>query len=154
MVTAGSIQSLVIAEVGDTADGLLTQQMPLIWASYADKAGIAPRLQELYAKRRAIDIVLGSLRNSVGFSMSGDLSLRLDQRTEYLMERRKETLVEIRHLEAIARSGRAPAIAPLSTTEMEPQPIIPAPTLVPDRNAEVFIGSPYWPSMPSGEPLP
>lgn len=146
MVTAASVQSLIIAEVGDTPDGLLAQQMATIWASYADKAYIWPRLQELYAKRRAIDFVMGTLRSNVDFSMSGDLSLKLSDRTAFLMDRRKEVQCQIEVEECKAQAVRVPVVTPLVTTEIEPaQP--PGSYPVPDidsSNSPVYRGDPYY----------
>ena len=69
-LTDQQIQALIVLEVGDVVtpsapSGILTTNIALVWQSYADKALIWPRLQELYSKRRCLDIVLGVRREQV-----------------------------------------------------------------------------------------
>lgn len=144
-LTDAQIQQIIIDEVGDNPQQLLANRIATYWQSFADKRPIHPRLQELYTKRRCIDAVLGTIRNQVTFSTDGALSLQLKQRTDYLSDRRKETLAEITRLEAIARANRPPQIAPLVNVEIEtPPPPDYIPPCPPDQNDEVYRGSPYF----------
>ena len=64
MVTSADIQQRIVLEVGDTREQVLSAMVASVWAEFADKAYIHPRLQELYTKRALIDIKLGSKRDA------------------------------------------------------------------------------------------
>jgi len=151
-VTPQEIWNMLIAEVGDTTPSTLAAWAPTIWDSYADKAFVYPRLQELYFHKRLIDIKLGSLANFVDASMSGDVSVRLSQRSDFLTNRKKEVQAEIEKVECWARSVRPPVVETLVATEIEtpPPPGTPLPTPPPwDANSPLYKGDPYWTGTPS-----
>lgn len=141
MVSVANIQQLIVLETGDTPDSILTNNINMIWNSFADKAPIFPRLQELYTKRVCIEIVLGTLRNQVSFSMNGDLNLRLEQRSQYLKDRHKELCDEIVRVEKIAQATRPSVIGELVAKDLETPPPGAA-----DSMSRRLIGSPYFPS--------
>ncbi len=148
-VTIAQVQALIIAEVGDTPTGTLAAQMPVIWASYADKAQVSPRLRELYAKRRAIDLVLGSLRAVVNTTIDG-LSKQGHQQIDTLVALRKATQDDIADVEKKSRGMRGAALQPLTNVAIETPPTGPRPFGPPDANSEVYGGSPYYRSPNRG----
>jgi len=142
-VTIAQVQALIIAEVGDTPTGTLAAQMPVIWASYADKARVSPRLQELYAKRRAIDLVLGSLRGVVNTTIDG-LSKQGHQQIDTLMALRKATQDDIADVEKKSRGMRGAALQPLTNVAIETPPTGPRPFGPIDSNSPEIGGDPYY----------
>jgi len=144
MSSDADIQGLIILEVGDEVTaawptGVLTANIATMWASFADKALVSPRLQELYTKRRAIDAVLGIVRNQVTFNIANDHSRNQSDKAKTLLSMRKDTQDEIARLETQARSGRPGVAGQITTTA----PI--TPTYPPDANDPAYQGSPYLP---------
>lgn len=142
-VTIAQVQALIIAEVGDTPTGTLAAQMPVIWASYADKAQVSPRLRELYAKRRAIDLVLGSLRAVVNTTIDG-LSKQGHQQIDTLNALRKATQDDITDVEKKSRGMRGAALQPLTNVAIETPPTGPRPFGPIDSNSPEIGGDPYY----------
>ncbi len=148
MVTDVDIKGLIILEVGDTVNQVLANNIDLIWSSFADKALIAPRLQELYTRLRAIDLVLAdpTFRNAVSFSMSGDLSQQLHERTDHMRDRRKECQAEIDHIERWELQIQPPVVEQIKATEIEVPPALdpnfPPPPVI-DANSRKYHGDPY-----------
>jgi len=146
MSTDADIQALIILEVGDEVTaawptGVLFANIAAMWASYADKAQISARLQELYTKRRAIDAVLGIVRGQVTYNIANDHSRNQSDKAKTLLSMRKEAQDEITRLEAQARSNRA-GVAGQITTQA---PISPPLVGGVDANDPAFQGSPYYP---------
>jgi hypothetical protein len=144
MSSDSDIQNLIILEVGDEVTtawptGVLTANIAAMWASFADKAQISARLQELYTKRRAIDSVLGIVRNQVTYNIANDHSRNQSDKAKTLLSMRKETQDEIGRVEMQARSNRPGVAGQLTTTA----PITPANP--PDMNDPAYQGSPYTP---------
>lgn len=142
MTTSADIQSLIVLEVGDEItdawpNGVLFANIALMWDSFADKTQISARLQELYTKRRAIDTILGIVRNHVTYNIANDHSRNQSDKAKTLLSMRKETQDEITRVELQARSSR-PGVAGLITTTA---PITPASP--PDVNDPIYQGSPY-----------
>lgn len=141
-ITVAQVQALIIAEVGDTPTGTLAAQMPVIWASYADKAQVSPRVQELYAKRRAIDLVIGSLRLVVNTTIDG-LSKQGHQQIDTLMAMRKTTEDDIVAIEKRSRGMRGAALQPLTNVAIETPPTGPRPFGPIDGNDPAYGGDVY-----------
>lgn len=144
MSSDADIQALIILEVGDEVTaawpaGVLTANIAIMWASFADKALISARLQELYTKRRAIDSVLGIVRGQVTYNIANDHSRNQSDKAKTLLAMRKETQDEITRVEAQARANRPGVSGQLTTTA----PITPANP--PDANDATYQGSPYVP---------
>lgn len=139
----------ILAEVGDqggTAEGLL----PILWDAYADKALVAPRLQELYVKRSVIDVVRAQLRNQVDVAgMGTELQAKKSQRVAALVQMRTETESEIKRLERRVMATRfGTATITAVTPEVPPwAPNAPTPPCYPDGNDEAWRGSPYSDSL-------
>lgn len=144
-LSAGQIQALLILEIGDTAGGVLAAQMATIWDSYADYASVSPRLQELYSKRRGIDLVLGSLREaSVDYQTESGLLQKLHQKIDTLEAMRERAQDEIDAVEKRALGARTPAAGALTTTTPVTPPTGPL-TGPLDASWPNYSGSPYWP---------
>lgn len=147
-VTDADIQALIILEVGDEATaaapgGILAANIATIWASYADKAQIAPRLQELYGKRRCIDLVLGVVRGQVDFEIFQDHRRNQSQKAKALEAMRADCQAEIAVIEKKARTKR-PGVAGLITTVT---PLSPPSTSSPNANDPRYKGDPYTPTI-------
>jgi hypothetical protein len=162
-VTAADVQRLIVLKVGDvdpaTGDpplaggaGMIASNITTLWAARADKAYAAPRLQELYVQRDALELVIGILRHYVDITQ-GDpaLSAKQSQRAVVAQQQRDAIQAEIEVVErrAIASTGGAGvALGPITTTA----PVAPADdasrplTLTPDPNDPVYGGTPYRPS--------
>lgn len=146
--TASQIQAFIVLEVGDEA-GVLADNLAAVWDSFADKAGAGPRLQELYAKRRCIDLVLGALRSQVDFTTDGqDLSFKAHQRIDTLNTMRKDVQTEIARVEQFAIAAGGPAVGQI-TTVAPITPPLPQPGPYLDANDQRYSGSPYVPGRTS-----
>jgi hypothetical protein len=117
MVTALDYQQLIIVEVGAGLDAPLRPELDaispnigILWGVYADKA-YYPRLQYLFTKRHALDMLLGQLRLKVNGSMGG-ISMSLNQGIANIQGMRKDTDDEIGRVLKEARANRAPAVKP------------------------------------------
>src|SRR5579883_1718016 len=109
-VTDAQIQSLIVLEVGDIATtgfptGVVSANIALLWARYADKAGIGARLQELYTKRAAVDLCLGAATQLVDFT-AGDTEVSLNQKTAHWRAMRAEVQAAIDRVEQELRALR------------------------------------------------
>lgn len=141
-VTVAQVQSLIIAEVGDTPTGTIAALLPLIWANYADKAQVAPHLQALYAKRKALDIRIGGLQAVVNTTIDG-LGKQAHQQIDTLMALRKATQDAIVEVETRSRGMRGAALQPLTNVAVETPPTRPEPFGPPDANSPRYAGDPY-----------
>src|SRR5690242_6739591 len=135
------IQQLIVLEVGDEPTaafpgGILAANIATVWASYADKVALAPRLQELYSKRRCIDLVLGVVRGLVDYEIVNDRRRNQSQKAKALEAMRTDCQAEIDTIEKKARTNR-PGVAGLITT-VTPQS--PPSTLIPDANDPRYRG--------------
>ncbi len=151
-IAATDIQSLIIDEVGDTADGYLAARIATVWASYADKAGTAPRLQELYSKKRLANLLIGRLREQVDFAIQGDLSRKQSQKVTTLQAMVAQTQVEIDKVERQSIAQRPILTAPITITSPEGPPVpgvISPYDEVIDASDPRYSGDPY--RRPPGE---
>jgi len=142
-VTAAQIQALVILRVGDAPDGVLASNIAAIWGSYADKASVYPRLQELYTQRACVEIVTARIRAQVDFSTGGDISIRASQQFTALLLMRGELDKQIMALEALARGNRTPAIGAITAVAPETPPTGPDPFGPLDGNDDRYQGNVY-----------
>jgi len=143
-VTAADIQRLIVLRVGDP-DGVLASNVAAIWGSYADKASVYPRLQELYTQRECVELVTARIRAQVDFSTGGDISIRASQQFTALLAMRGELDKQITALEVQARGVRVPVIGAITAVAPESPPTGPEPFGPVDSNAKRFSGSPYYP---------
>lgn len=162
-ITAADVQRLIVLKVGDldpaTGDppivggaGMIASNISTIWATRADKALIAPRLQELYSQRDALDMIIGTiLRHQVDITQ-GDpsLSVRQNQRVVAAQQQRKDLQTEIDKIETLAQAARGGAVGQI--TQQEPVTVADAwnqemseSLLSPDPGAPRYSGSPFEP---------
>lgn len=137
------LQNQIIKDIGDTDAGDLAADIGAIWALYADKAQIAPRLQFLYAKREAVQEVMGSIRKNVDFT-TPTLSVKLSQETDRLQDIYDRVQSEIEVVETRARANRPAVAALLVTTAPESPPLW---WQGRDANARSLRGDPYRPGF-------
>jgi hypothetical protein len=161
-VTAADVQRIITLRVGDidpsTGDppvaggaGLVASNMPTLWAIRGDKAQIAPRLQELYVQRDALDLIVAVLRQWVDV-VQGDpqLSVKLNQRVTVALEQRKATQDELTLIEQRAMAGTGAKVGQITQRE----PVSPEDAVAewwrqnpwfPDAGSPRYSGSPYQP---------
>jgi hypothetical protein len=148
-LSAADVQKRILERTGDfdptTGDpvqgggGYLEQQIAGVWAQYADKAYVAPRLQELYTERDLLERYIAAIRHRYNMSADGVTENR-DQRTERLIGQRDHLSENIEQVEATASANRAPAVGPLLTTAPVSSPFAGSS----DANSPRYGGSPYW----------
>lgn len=120
-VTADSWQRAILQEIGaylGDHDCGLRRRITDIWELWEGKGETSLHLQYLYAKRQAIDYLLGSLRTQIDTEL-GPLKKRCKQIFDNLLELRKLITADI--AEEDEHSGGTLAIGELTTTS----PIMP-----------------------------
>lgn len=152
-LTAEQAQQLIVLRVGDvdpeTGDptrstyGVVAMGVALLWAAYADKALIAPRLQDLYVERDAIKMVLGVLANRYDLVSEGE-SLKRSQVWDHYQKMLDATVVELVKVQTFALGQRRPAVGQITTVE----PISPPWPGGPNGNDGAYSGSPYSSGRP------
>lgn len=154
--SADAVQQVLVLQVGDTPDNRLIANAGVLWDRWADKASVAPRLQELYTKRDLIDLALAYHRTSVDMKVAVR-ELKNNQLYTNLAQMRADTQAEIVRVEALARARRAATVGALTTTTPTVPPFtVGAPQYpafpVPDANDPALRGSPYYDQarMPRG----
>lgn len=148
-LTDQQIQSLIVLEVGDVAtpsapSGILATNIALIWQSFADKRQVWPRLQELYSKRRCLDIVLGLRREQVDRA-ADTIRESLSQIARELEQMRAACQREIDKVEAVARANRGGVVAAIVQTTIETPPTGAVVSDILDANSPRYQGDPYEP---------
>lgn len=134
-------QDLVVSEVGDTAAGLVAGQIALLWSLCADAA--TTWLRFLYAKRRALNLLIGEARKRVDYQDPG-LTLKRGDEVKRLQEMLTDVKAEIATAEAgvettAAAAASAPAVGELTTTAPRSNPT----TGGLDGNAPAYRGDLY-----------
>jgi hypothetical protein len=76
-LTDAQYKSLVVLQVGDSADGVLASNIDLLWLKNDDRADSYTRF--LYTKRDAIDTIMASVRGKVSFKARVGQSLGPDE---------------------------------------------------------------------------
>lgn len=168
-VTEAQVQALIITKVGDldpvsldpvptqspptAGTGLLATNLATVWAYYADKAGIGPRLQALYVERDLLVMKLDALGMLMDMTPVAGLAFHESQKAAVYLKRYDQLVADIARTEAGAlAAGRiGGAIGPLAQ-QAPAQPPTPAPATpyappspYMDPNDPRFSGSPYWP---------
>src|SRR5262249_52414178 len=90
---ADGYQSLIITEVGDDSQGTLAQTIATLWTKHDDAPSL--ELHYLYAKRSAIDVMLGRARSGVDFQAPNRSHVNLDQLFQHLIVMRADVDVLI-----------------------------------------------------------
>jgi len=119
--SVAQIQSDLLLSLSDSNAAIVTAywQVPNLWASFADKASVYPRLQYYYTRRAAAQQLEGALRPLID-TEALDQSAKLNQQFTAAVTIRRQASEEIMRLEAIARASRAPAVGQMTTTEVKP----------------------------------
>ena len=130
------ILRLIVAEIQDTDDGILKQNITYLWNYYAAKAYVSPYLQELYTRRHAIDMVIGSLRLSADTTLGSDLAQKQQQWIANLTTMRGLVQIEIVTVEKKARALRTPIVKSING------PLSPMTRGLPDPNDPYYRGDP------------
>lgn len=126
---------LLLAEVGDTPDGLLAGLEAPLWAAEAALAG-TPAVQYQAVKVRAYNVLITYWRDQMSRTLDEDTRKTLDLRLSTLEDQRNRAVSE----QTILRQtgGGGVAVLPLTTTA----PITPA-AGVRDGNDVRYLGVPY-----------
>jgi hypothetical protein len=149
VLTAADVQKRILERTGDfdptTGDplqgggGYLEQQIAGVWAQYADKAYVAPRLLELYVERDLAIRYRTALQHLYHFRDS-DADFARDERFDHLETVVDEDRTEIERIETIAAANRSPAVGQLTTTAPMGRPW----PFGLDANSPRYGGSPYY----------
>jgi hypothetical protein len=135
-LTADQYRTLIVTEVGDSAAGIVNSQISIIWSLYDAEPGLYR--QYLHAKRKAIDLLMGTVREQVTIGGSGKTT-DLNAKLRNLQIMRDDVTAEI----GDERATRADARAPVSGQLMTTAPIAQPGTSRVDANATRFRGDPY-----------
>lgn len=133
-LTQDQYSDLIIAQVGDTSDGLLAQRIALLWTMRDAVSDLDSRA--LYVKLDAIDLVIGHVRSQVTIRAADGSSADLNKLFDHLMAMRQSVGDQIEA--AQAGLGGGIAVGTLTTTA----PISRDNTDQPDPNDRVYRGDP------------
>lgn len=139
-LTAEAYKAFIPKQLGDTQDGLIANNIDMIWSVALDANTSAPLpVLFLLAKVEAIDMLLGWYKEQVTFGSSGDLNVSLTDRITFLERLKTELTKKIKARRPGAVIGQITQTAPVM-----PQDILNAevPPIV-DANDASFGGSPY-----------
>lgn len=128
-------QDLIIVEVGDDAAGTLATVVPLYWERRSAYTDLEARYR--YAKRDALDAMLGRVRGQVKIVGVGGASIDAHQLFTHLQDMRTQLQAEIDMLETSGGSGGA--VGDLTTTAPSSPP-----TGMTDANHPAYRGDPYY----------
>ena len=134
-------KALIVSEVGDTDAGLVAGQIDTLWSLFASVSDTWLRF--LYAKRRAINLLIGESRKRVDYEDPG-LKQKRGEEVKRLLEMLDEVKAEITTAEAAiaaeaAASSDVPAVGELTTTAPRSNPT----TGGLDGNAPAYRGDLY-----------
>jgi hypothetical protein len=76
--TDADLQRLIVLEVGDADDKRLSRNISLLWSLYVN-AG-SRTMQELLTRRRAIQLVMGAVRDQIDINAAGEVNVSWSQR--------------------------------------------------------------------------
>lgn len=148
-LSATQVQAAILGRTGDidptTGDpvvggsGYLETRIASLWAQYADKAYVTPRLQELFVERDCYQIQIGLLQDRFTFRDS-DATFNRSERVDRLIELRTAVQTAIEDLISTASANRAPAVGPI-TAGAPVSPPFPGGL---DANSPRYGGSPYY----------
>jgi hypothetical protein len=141
-LTAAQYQDMILAEVGDTISGPVGSRILTIWDMFAAKTPIY--LQYLYAKVKAIDILLGPALAGLPTLTVGRQTVDEAKYAEFLLKLKAATNEEIDREEMGNRLGEAGQITQTAPI-MPPDPLLPIfdPFQVRDANSPLYRGDPY-----------
>ena len=147
--------SVLIAQVGDTDDQLLSRMAPFVRARYEYLAGLWPQLASWYTLRDLLMIAWAQVRDAVSFTIGasvpagGNTGVQLSDKARAIQAMMGMATGEITRLEALARASLTPQSGMLTATAPMPPPWYG----IPDGNSPVFGGSLY-PDTNANVPFP
>ena len=119
--------------------GYLDSVIGTVWAEYADKQYIAPRLQELYVERDLFERMIALIQDRYDFT-DESASFKRSQRVQTLTERRDKVIEKIEEIEQMIAANRAPAVGPILAS----QAFGPPSPLGLNAGSPRYGGSPYF----------
>lgn len=134
---ATAYQALIVDEVGDTVDGHIAANVGTYWTLYDDRPSLA--MQYLYAKRKAIDVLLGKVREQVTMTGVEGVRAELDQKSKHLLVMREAVQADITAAETQVQASGRPAIGTLKQIA----PVLPPVAGSRDANDRRYQGDPY-----------
>lgn len=142
--TAEQYQNLILMEIGEPlAGGPVSESIAVIWGMFADKALLAPRLQYLYVKAKAIEVKLGAIADGAYTPVGIVQNKALDDKAAFWSKERDKALGDALALETRYARLRAVVSGTLTTTA----PISPdddSRTIgAPDANNREYRGDAY-----------
>ncbi len=136
-LNSSQYQALIVVEVGDNTAGDLATNIALLWAKHDTIDDDYTRY--LFAKRSAIDFMLGGERYRADFAALDGAEVKADQLFQHLLQMRK--LVDDLIGETGAAGGGGMALGELIQTA----PILRSSTSQPDPNSRRIRGDPLCP---------
>lgn len=134
-LTADAYKAQIVDEVGDTASGHIAANVSTYWTMYDHVTSL--HLRYLYAKRKAIDVLLGKVREQVDMTGVEGVRAALDQKSKHLLAMRETVEADIK---ATTMQGAGqPTIGTLTQTA----PVMPPVTGGIDANDRRYRGDPY-----------
>lgn len=147
-LSAAQVQAAILGRTGDidptTGDpvvgggGFLSTIIGAVWAEYADKAYVGPRLQELHVERDLYDRMIALIQHKFDFRDS-DADFKRSQRVQRLVDRRDKVIENLNGVLAMVAANRAPAVGLITATA----PVGPPFPLGIDANSRRYGGDPY-----------
>jgi hypothetical protein len=113
--TDADLQRLIVLEVGDADDKRLSRNISLLWSLYTN-AG-SQTMQYLLARRHAIQMVMGAVRELIDINAAGEVNVSWSQRIGNLKVMLDATQAEI---DAIASGGGVGGNTGAGTLELGP----------------------------------
>lgn len=101
-LTASDYKSLIVTEVGDTTDGLINLEIETLWELYAATTDLM--LRYFQTKRKAIDLLMGKVREQISFSgnnAGNQVTVELSDKLDHLQTMWKNVSSEISDREQV-----------------------------------------------------
>lgn len=141
-LTAEQYKNFIPTQLGDTKDGLIANNLDMVWAIAQDaNAGAPLPVLFLLAKIEAIDLLLGRYKEQVSFGSSGDLNVSLTDRITFLERLRENLCKQVKARRPGAVIGQITQTAPVMVDDIL-NPPNPRPAIA-DANDPIYGGSPY-----------
>lgn len=137
-------RQLIVDQVGDTASGLIANQITTLWTLNDDQP--SPKLQFYHTKRAAIQMLMGAVREQVTQQGLDGVRTDLSKKLEHLATMLTAVNDDIDRYQASGidvevDSDFAAAAGELTTTTSRPPPT----ACGPDANSPLYRGDPYYP---------
>lgn len=149
-ITKAQLQALIIVQCGgDTPANTLATNLPLIWDMYEGEAGGIPQLVFLYAKRDALDTLIGYYKGLTDYR-SGDQMVYRHQQVVALTNLRNQVQAQINDKIKAYRLIRPPAQGTITRTAPITSGDLPETVGYPDPSGRTYRGDPLVPISRKG----